>query len=119
MTEANKKKAISNMIWDVFFINLFFTQLAENGGNKEFLFATNDGDFKAVLDQAISVQFYLDNKSNGTPIPATLIKAADRYSAGRDLGNAGRAAKNAPDFKIYRDELIAKLERELFTRAEN
>lgn len=118
MSLEGRKKAISNMVWDVFFINLFFIQLSEKNPNQDFIFATNDSDFKTVLDRAISVQFYLDKKSNGQPIPLTLKKAADRYIAGRDLGIEGRAAKNAPDFKAYRDELISELERKLLCKSQ-
>lgn len=54
--EKEKKSAIINMTWDLYYINRFFRDWQEKKENEEYLYASGDNALKAILEIGILYQ---------------------------------------------------------------
>ena len=51
-----KKKSLTNMTWDLFIILQYFRKLIGNESKRNYLYASDDNAFKAILQLGIDVQ---------------------------------------------------------------
>lgn len=109
----DKRRAVSNMTWDLYVMNQFFKKWTEKGNNEEFLYASDDYAFCVMLREAVQVQI----KQNLEPIAHYMQR--DEYEAcqsllGETLDTSDRVYESKEWSPDYRAKLIDKYEKKLF-----
>ncbi len=113
--QQDRKKALFNMTWDLFYVDKFFEKWVAKDGAVESIYATNDGPLKEVLYRAISLQLQPDASQFADDLPGNLIKVIAAIPE-RMVDEKGRNLRKGMDFKTYRDALISELESSLHVR---
>lgn len=110
----SRRKAVSNMTWDLYIINQFFRKWTKKGENEEFLYASDDSAFCVLLREAIQVQI----KQSLEPIMHYMNRGEYELSQsllGENLNIPGRVYGSNEWSPEYRAKLIEKYENKLFS----
>lgn len=111
-----KKKSLWNMTWDLFLLDKFFEYWVKKPTNNEFIYASNDGPLKRVLEIAISIQVNESCNHLSGLIPEVIIKLINKIQdAINEQNDHSRKLFRAPDFQNYRASLIKQYEEILLT----
>lgn len=111
-----KKKSLWNMTWDLFILDKFFEYWVKKPSANEFIYASNDGPLKRVLELAISIQVNESCNNLSSFIPDAVIEQINKIQGIIDEQNDhSRKLFCAPDFQKYRSSLITQYEEILLT----
>lgn len=114
LNPEEKRKAVSNMTWDLYIMYRFFRTWTEKGKNEEYFFASADLAFCKLLKAAINVQ-----KSQSFEPIRHLMNHTEYESASALLNvnrnTPGRAYNSNEWGPEYRSELISNYEKRLYT----
>jgi len=109
----DKRKAASNMTWDLYILNQYFRRWTKKDKDEEFLYASNDTVFNLLLREAIKVQI----SHSTVPLKKYMNQVeyqASQQLVGEDLDIPGRAYNSEQWGPDYRAKLIKEFENKLF-----
>jgi len=111
-----KSRNLNNMAWDLLIIKDFFKKWVEKSKNQEFMFASDDNVFGAVLNLAIQVQKQGDLDVLRPHLSESDFKKATKLAIGKEY-NLPRVYGTPEWTSEYRENKIQEYERELGLRS--
>lgn len=104
-----KRRSLINMTWDIFIILQFFRKWIGNTSKRNYLYASDDNAFKAILQLGIDVQIAKDTSPMERHLkPNVYRRVKDTYSAKPSDSDRDYYKAVHPD--KYRDSLIEQFE---------
>lgn len=113
-TPSEKRKAVSNMTWDLYIMAHFFRKWVEKKTKSEFIFASDDAAFCALLRASIQIQL----KESLEPVKPFMNQSefeSSQILLAETMSMPGRVYDTDQWGYDYREQLIGEYEKKLFT----
>lgn len=107
--KEEKKRALVNMTWDLFFLGSFFERWKEKEKNKEFLYASNDKSLKETLSIAKTIQLEESFNQLTNYLSSSLIENLNNLNI-KAKETKNRKIDDTKNLSLHRKTLIAHLE---------
>ena len=112
-TPQEKRRAVSNMTWDLYIMTEFFRKWTKKEKNEEFLYASDDNAFCSLLRDSVQVQI----KQDLQPIKHYMNESeydSSKRLLGETLEISGRSYDSEHWGSEYRAKLIEQYESKLY-----
>ncbi len=102
---TQKCRALSNMAWDLYSLNMYFKKWTEKDSSNEFLYASDDNAFRKLLRLSIDVQLSGNLEPLGDYVDSSDLKYLDKItsSPSEDFERVFNSEEYTPE---YRQSLI-------------